>query len=96
MVGARFRRSLFPGVTDAAEFRFGCPSTLARAGEPPQAPRVSVRVPEGERGGLRVRARLRYRKVDQTLLEYLAPGAGLTAPVTDMASAEAFIRVGEP
>ncbi len=93
MVGARFRRSLFPGVTDTAEFRFSCPSTLSRAA--PMAPEREVRVPvPGDAAGvLRVRARLRYRKVDQTLLEYLYPGQGVTAPVTDMAHAEAQVRV---
>ena len=74
MVGARFRRSLFPGVTDAAEYRFAAP----------------------ERGPVTVRARLRYRKVDQALVEYLLPGRGMTAPITEMAEAEARIGTGRP
>lgn len=96
MVGARFRRSLFPGVTDAAEYRFACPSTLARTLEAPPAREFALTVPPGTRGTLLVRARLRYRKVDQTLIEYLYPGSGITAPVTDMAKSEVRIRVGTP
>jgi len=40
-----------------------------------------------------VKARLRYRKVDQTLIEYLWPGKGITAPITDMAAVEKRIEV---
>ncbi len=96
MVGARFRRSLFPGVTDAAEYRFACPSTLARAAPLPPEREHRVAIPAGAAGPLRVRARLRYRKVDQTLIEYLYPGKGITAPITDMGTAEAVIRVASP
>jgi hypothetical protein len=95
MVGARFRRSLFPGVTDAGEFRFACPSALAKAGPVAGEREVRVPVPGDARGALSVRARLRYRKVDQTLLEYLHPGEGMTAPVTDMSVAEARIPLEE-
>jgi hypothetical protein len=76
MVGARFRRSLFPGVTDAAEFRFPVPGDAA--------------------GDLVVKARLRYRKVDQTLIEYLYPGQGMTAPITDLADGGARIGIARP
>jgi hypothetical protein len=79
MVGARFRRSLFPGVSDAAEYRFPCPDPAS-----------------GDGAVVEVRARLRYRKVDQTLIEYLWPGEGLTAPVTDIAAASRRIRIGRP
>ncbi|MCK6480771.1 MAG: cytochrome c family protein [Planctomycetes bacterium] len=96
MVGARFRRSLFPGITDAGEFRFACPSALARTLPAAPGKEVEVGVPAEARGPLSVRARLRYRKVDQTLIEYLYPGQGITAPVTDMAEAAAVIEVGEP
>ena len=64
----------------------------------PAAPgkEVSVAVPEEVRGPLTVKARLRYRKVDQTLIEYLYPGKGITAPVTDMASCAVQIAVTSP
>ena len=96
MVGARFRRSLFPGVSDAGEYRFSCPSALARTLPASPGKEMDVAVPAGARGPLTVKARRRYRKVDQTLIEYLHPGEGVTAPITDMASAEARIEVGEP
>lgn len=96
MVGARFRRSLFPGVTDSGEFRFACPSALSRTLPAPPGGEVSIPVGEGVRGPITVKARLRYRKVDQTLIEYLYPGQGITAPVTDMAKAEARIEVLVP
>jgi hypothetical protein len=96
MVGARFRRSLFPGVTDAAEFRFACPSAMARTLEAPPGREVAFPLPEAARGAVTVTARLRYRKVDQTLIEYLYPGKGVTAPITDMASATARIEASTP
>jgi len=92
MVGARFRRSLFPGFTDTAEYTFACPSALSKS--LPIAPEREFVFPappaEGE---LTVKAKLRYRKVDQTLINYLAPGAGLTAPITDISFAEAKVRL---
>lgn len=74
MVGARFRRSLYPGFSDREDYVFECPED-AGASE------------------LRVSARLRYRKVDQTLIEFVMPGKGLTAPITDLSTASAVIRV---
>lgn len=96
MVGARFRRSLFPGITDAGEYAFACPSALAHTLPAAPGKEAEVAVPGGVRGPLRVRAVLRYRKVDQTLIEFLYPGQGITAPITDMAVAEAVIAVESP
>jgi hypothetical protein len=42
---------------------------------------------------LHVTARLRYRKVEQYLIDYLFPDSGLTAPITDMSEAVARITV---
>ncbi len=36
---------------------------------------------------------LRYRKLDQFLVDFLFPGKGLSAPITDLASARATIQV---
>lgn len=93
MVGARFRRSLFPGFADTAEYEFVCPSAVAKAA--PLAPEreYSFAAPAGSLGALTVKARLRYRKVDQTLIDFVAPGSGLTAPITDMSFAEAKIAI---
>ncbi|HWP39134.1 MAG TPA: multiheme c-type cytochrome [Gemmatimonadales bacterium] len=87
MVGVRYRRALFPGQSDRAEFAFLCPATVARTtpaetdGESRmetftfRAPRRITR--------LDVSAKLMYRKIDQFLLNFLfGDTAGLTAPVT--------------
>ena len=102
MVGARFKRTLFPGYSDVASYAFVCPdqSSLVEIDgqdqENPLAPQdVEVVAPQGARE-LIVTARLRYRKVDQYFLNFLAPGQGLTAPVTDMSWAEARIPLAEP
>jgi hypothetical protein len=76
MVGARFKRTLFPGYSDIATYAFAYPDPT----------------PEGTQA-LHVTARLRYRKVEQYLIDYLFPDSGLTAPVTDMSEAAARITV---
>ncbi len=99
MVGVRFRRSLFPGFSDQAEFSFLCPASVL---EPPQDAgsrlgdeAVRVRVADGgtvER--LDVTARLLYRKFDQFLLNFLEGGPSeLTSPVTVMSEDHATIEV---
>lgn len=93
MVGARFRRSLFPGFSDTAEWNFTCPSVTVRGARQPAEREVSFQAPAEPGIDLLVKARLRYRKVDQTLINYIAPGKGLTAPITDISEAEARIRV---
>jgi hypothetical protein len=89
MVGVRFRRSMFPGASDQAEFGFSCPATAIVPGSgqpPPLEPKVAFRAPAGQAATrLHVSAKLMYRKVDQFLLNFLfGESAGLTAPVTVM------------
>jgi hypothetical protein len=85
MVGVRYRRSLFPGFSDTAEFHFDCP------------PAGRGRSGRGVRGPLAVRVRLRYRKADQYLLNFMfGEKKGLTAPITDLAEAEQVIQVEIP
>lgn len=95
MVGVRFRRSLFPGFSDTAEYTFRCPGNAGGPVEPPAYDKTFT-VPAGGPGAgtLRVTARLMYRKIDQYLLNFMfGEKAGLTSPVTEMARAEATIRV---
>ena len=95
MVGVRFRRSLFPGFSDTAEYTFRCPGN-AEAPAQPTAYDRRFTVPAGSArpGTLQVTARLMYRKIDQYLLNFMfGEKAGLTSPVTEMASAHATIRV---
>jgi hypothetical protein len=95
MVGVRYRRSLFPGFADMAQFSFSCPSVMTTApGQRLEDKDFAVTVPEGQSGELTLRARLRYRKVDQFLLNFLyGEDSGLTSPITDMSWAEAKVRL---
>ncbi|HSR14893.1 MAG TPA: multiheme c-type cytochrome [Gemmatimonadales bacterium] len=99
MVGVRYRRSLFPGASDQADFTFACPGSAGP--DPVRSPTggslldrsLDVR-PAAEVTELRVSARLMYRKADQFLLNFLfGSSSGLTAPVTIMSEAENTIRV---
>jgi hypothetical protein len=88
MVGVRYRRSLFPGYSDAAEYTFACPSS----GSTP-APVRELVVPDLPAGTISIEATLHYRKLDQFLVDFLFPGKGLSAPITDLARARARVRI---
>jgi cytochrome c554/c'-like protein len=95
MVGVRFRRSLFPGFSDAADYSFRCPGSASSKSEPTAYDKTfSVPVNAAAPDTLQVTARLMYRKIDQYLLNFMfGEKAGLTAPTTEMARAEATIHV---
>jgi hypothetical protein len=95
MVGVRYRRSLFPGFADAAEYSFSCPSVLSTEKKPPlEKEDFAFEAPSDFSGKLRVRAKLRYRKVDQFLLNFLfGEDTKVTSPITDMSEDEAVIAV---
>ncbi len=108
MVGVRYRRALFPGFSDQAEFAFSCPASMvapredAVAADPseqaePGAPldqQVEFAVPPGRVTSLNVSAKLMYRKADQFLLNFLfGEESGITAPVTVMSVDEKTIQV---
>lgn len=100
MVGVRQRRALFPGFADTARFAFACPE-LAPRSRPvlPARGAFSFEAPGGT--ALTVRVRLRYRKIDQFLINFLStvgpfgkPGdRPLTSPITDMHEVSAGIRI---
>ncbi|MFQ6047172.1 MAG: hypothetical protein ACE5PT_12595, partial [Gemmatimonadales bacterium] len=96
MVGVRYRRAMFPGFSDRAEFAFSCPASVFGPVDQKERPldqEVQFRAPSGLTA-LRVTAKLMYRKVDQFLLNFLfGEDAGLTAPVTVMSEAQATIAV---
>jgi hypothetical protein len=93
MVGARFRRVLYPGYSDREEFTFECACESGRGVEPAQG---EFEAPAGSAGELVVTAILKYRKVDQTLLNVMDPSGKTRAPVTDMTIATKRIRVEKP
>ncbi|HET9316471.1 MAG TPA: hypothetical protein VFQ51_12830, partial [Vicinamibacteria bacterium] len=94
MVGVRYRRSLFPGFSDTAEYSFHCPGSEGDAAEPTSHDKsFRFEVPPA-RDEIHVTARLLYRKIDQYLLNFMfGEDTGLTTPVTELARAEALIRV---
>jgi hypothetical protein len=97
MIGARFKRVIFPGFSDVAEYRFLCPD-MPGVGNQKSASfnreethRAKLSAEPGE---LRIRATLRYRKIDQYLINYaFGAEAGITTPVTDMTKAEKVVKV---
>ena len=93
MVGVRYRRSLFPGFSDTAEYAIQCSGSASRPSEGPREERFAMPA-GGEAGEITVVARLLYRKIDQYLLNFMfGEKGGLTSPVTEMARAEARLRV---
>jgi len=99
MVGVRYRRALFPGYSDRVEYLVPCPSSV-QTGRPatgkgagPEATELVLPGP-AEPGSYRIEASLLYRKVDQYLVNFLlGKEKGLTAPITEIARAEARVRV---
>jgi hypothetical protein len=102
MVGVRFRRALFPGYSDTVQFSIPCVGGAEVAegielatpdSDTIEVPAPTVPAPEVV-GEYRIRVALNYRKVDQFLLNYLFGETNtLTAPVTELASASAVVRV---
>ena len=88
MVGARFRRVLFPGYSDQQNYDvvWNCEGSPKIQGN-----QVEFEAPAT--GELEVVAVLRYRKVDQTLLNVIWPDGSVRAPVTDMSRATARIKI---
>lgn len=98
MVGVRYRRALFPGFSDKAEFVFSCPASLSTAAaETPTDKEFEFQAPGGRVTELRVSARLLYRKIDQFLLNFLlGEDSGITAPVTVLSEDQKTIKVTAP
>jgi hypothetical protein len=95
MVGVRYRRALFPGFSDTAEYSFKCPGSAEAIEHPTSFSQAfDVEVPKAPTGTLLVTARLMYRKADQYLLNFMfGEVEGLTATRTEMARTEKTIRV---
>lgn len=98
MVGVRYRRSLFPGFSDAAAYSFECPTAAPATDDvvvADEGQRVEeFAIPAGTEGQLTVTARLRYRKIDQYLLNFVfGEDTPLTSPITDLSEATGTIQV---
>lgn len=101
LVGASYKRSLYPGVTDSVTLSFDCPS-MARGrvsdrGQEPgrRSDRFSFAVPETAPGRqLTVKAILWYRKANPLFLDRIYGGERrVRAPVTAISSAVATIEI---
>ncbi|MDA0337498.1 MAG: multiheme c-type cytochrome, partial [bacterium] len=97
MVGVRFKRSLFPGFADQATYTFSCAGSAVAEAAPPELEEThAVELPLNQTGTLHVNARLRYRKIDQFMLNFLlGEGNTITAPVTTLSEAQGTIRLIE-
>jgi hypothetical protein len=98
MVGVRFRRALFPGLTDIVEFDLGCPANIPRPAVPePDRSVVGHEIPSTPEAAIyTIEAKLHYRKFDQFLLDYMfGAEAGLTAPPIEITRATATVRVAD-
>lgn len=83
MVGVRFRRALFPGFSDKAEFAFPCPSSMTTDQASQNKEEFKFQIPGNQITELHVTAKLMYRKIDQFLLNFLfGEDAGVTSPIT--------------
>ena len=99
MVGVRFRRSMFPGFSDKAEYTFACPASFQTLDEAPELENSDAefefKVSENHITQLTVTARLLYRKYDQYLLNYMfGEDEGITAPITVLSEDTKTIEVG--
>lgn len=98
LVGARFKRTLFPGVTDSTTFAFECPgmpADPARQAELPTKDEHPFRVPADIAGNeLHVSAVVWYCKFSAPFLDRLfGEDTKMRSEVTEVARAEAVIRI---
>jgi hypothetical protein len=95
MVGVRYRRTLFPGFSDMAEYSFNCPASLqSQDREPLEDQSFQFNAPSKGSSNLHVEAYLQYRKIDQYLLNFLyGEDTKLTAPVTTVSEDSGMILV---
>ncbi len=95
MVGARFKRALFPGMSDSETYSFFCPGFPA---PPPKniegdEKQMAFAAPTDVKE-LKVTAVLNYQKADADFLDRLfGPEAGIRTPITMMANDDLIIRV---
>ncbi len=103
LVGSSYKRSMYPGVSDAVNIEFQCPS-MARG----RLSRDDEKLPPGQRAEafafsadpdtpvdeLTVTASLWYRKANPEFLNAVyGPGSGLRSPITLMTRTQATIEV---
>ncbi|MBL7047767.1 MAG: cytochrome b/b6 domain-containing protein [Candidatus Marinimicrobia bacterium] len=95
MVGVRYRRVLFPGFSDKAEFAFSCPGNVSSDGEQSDTKdEFQFQVSDNQITELHISAKLLYRKIDQFLLNFLlGEESGVTAPISVISEDQKIIEV---
>ncbi|MCP4249759.1 MAG: cytochrome b/b6 domain-containing protein [bacterium] len=97
MVGARFKRTLYPGFSDTASYSFGCPAFSTPAvPEPGDDEQQLAFAAPGDVGELKVTAVLNYQKADAAFLDKLfGAEAGVRTTISEISRAEMSIRVAQ-
>lgn len=95
MVGVRFNRSMFPGFSDQANFSFSCPAEVdTQKMDSIESSQFEFNTPKEGITELHVSARLKYRKINQFLVNYLfGEDSGITTPITVISSDEKTIKI---
>ena len=95
MVGVRYKRAMFPGFSDKAEYTFVCPSTILTLEDSLEnKSNFQIPAPNSSVTELHVAAKLKYRKFDQYLLNFLyGEDSGITAPITVVSEDSTVIKV---
>ena len=95
MVGVRFRRAMFPGFTDMAEYNFACPTFAPeKEKEVETKSEFEFKTPGNKITELNVSAKLKYRKFDQYLLNFLfGEDSGLSSTVTVLSEDQKNIKI---
>ncbi|MCH7510221.1 MAG: hypothetical protein IIB68_10365 [Proteobacteria bacterium] len=100
MVGASYKRTMYPGATDSAIMNFQCPSMARerlsqRPGAGERTEQFSIATPAtAEAGQLTVRAMLWYRKANPDFLDRVyGRDPVVRSPVTQMSQAMAVIDI---
>jgi hypothetical protein len=103
LVGASYKRALYPGVTDTVTVGFQCPSMArSRLSGPDQEPgqrtdRFSFAAPATGMQQLTIEATLWYRKANPDFLDRIyGVEKKVRSPLTAISTATASIRVVQP
>ena len=86
---------MFPGFSDQAFFSFSCPSEVSAVQMKPVEERsFKFTAPNEKITQLNINAKLKYRKIDQFLVNYLfGEDSGITTPVTIISEDQKTVRV---
>jgi len=94
MVGVRYKRAMFPGFSDKATFSFPCPASV-KTFDTDSLTRQTFKFTAPDRiTQLTITARLKYRKFDQYLLNFLfGKDAGITATASILSEDEKVVNI---